>query len=547
MLALACAVFILTSAPQAFAAFAHCTKHPQKSTLRAVTCSLSTRGCLKLRWAFAYAGVSTCLAGRAVYNYQAWGDDSWSHEQEMQKQAFRSFLYFSLLEALPSVLVLAALGEQLHHTSFNRFGSVPWALRVPIYEVVLGAPLGEGSFGVVWAGSWRGRPIALKRLRPFHLPDIEMLRLERMLESEATLMSKLAPHPNVVRFLGLVIDPHAPPALLTELCALGSLHHLLYGASADTDLPGGRRPSDSRLPPLPWPRRLQLALDLARGIEFLHGLSPPMIHRDLKPQNCVLDKFGILKVCDFGLSRLIDCPAIIDDTAADSSTKSAEEEVRSGALTPARGALRASVGPDALEAGCSRPTEASRASSRFTADAVMESSPGGRVRWPWRLTPSPGGEGPRRPLMGDAAPPAAITPRTTEQSTVAHMTVNVGTAQFAAPEVLRLPTEGLEVGAAYSLPADIYSTGMLLWAISTREMPFPGMRGTQVMRAVRQGERPPPPPPPCPDAWCSLVLDCWKHAPEERPSIGSVRRSLEEFKGDCASVTPRSRAGRLTD
>ena len=53
---------------------------------------------------------------------------------------------------------------QVHATSFNRFGSVPWSLRVPRSEVLLGATLGEGSFGVVFAASWRGRAVAVSLL-----------------------------------------------------------------------------------------------------------------------------------------------------------------------------------------------------------------------------------------------------------------------------------------------------------------------------------------------------------------------------------------------
>mmetsp|Transcript_33725 Transcript_33725/g.77345 ORF Transcript_33725/g.77345 Transcript_33725/m.77345 type:complete len:124 (+) Transcript_33725:450-821(+) len=108
------------------------------------------------------------------------------------------------------------------------------------------------------------------------------------------------------------------------------------------------------------------------------------------------------------------------------------------------------------------------------------------------------------------------------------MTVNVGTAQFAAPEVIRLPAEASDAASVeYALSADIYSVGMLLWAIATREMPFPGLRGVQVMRAVRNGLRPPAPSAPCPVEWRQLVLDCWSHSPDERPTILGVRQTLE--------------------
>ena len=72
----------------------------------------------------------------------------------------------------------------------------------------------------------------------------------------------------------------------------------LTRAASNGDIERSERSASAEagLPPLSWARRRQLALDVARGIEFLHSLSPPMIHRDLKPQNCLLDSTGTLKV-----------------------------------------------------------------------------------------------------------------------------------------------------------------------------------------------------------------------------------------------------------
>ena len=48
-----------------------------------------------------------------------------------------------------------------------------------------------------------------------------------------------------------------------------------------------------------------ICLDCARGMNYLHQQSPPIIHRDLKSHNLLVDKFWNVKVCDFGLSRMI--------------------------------------------------------------------------------------------------------------------------------------------------------------------------------------------------------------------------------------------------
>ncbi|KAK6940253.1 Serine-threonine/tyrosine-protein kinase, catalytic domain, partial [Dillenia turbinata] len=95
-------------------------------------------------------------------------------------------------------------------------------------------------------------------------------------------------HPNVVLFMGAVTKcPHL--SIVTEYLPRGSLFRLIH------------RPAAGEL--LDQRRRLRMALDVAKGVNYLHNLSPPIVHWDLKSPNLLVDKNWTVKVCDFGLSR----------------------------------------------------------------------------------------------------------------------------------------------------------------------------------------------------------------------------------------------------
>jgi serine/threonine protein kinase len=93
-------------------------------------------------------------------------------------------------------------------------------------------------------------------------------------------------HPNVVAFMGFCA---APPAIVTELCARGSLTDVLKAA--------GRDPAS-----LPWPQRLTMAIDAATGMRHLHSQAPPIVHRGLKSPNLLVDKDWNVKVFGFQLT-----------------------------------------------------------------------------------------------------------------------------------------------------------------------------------------------------------------------------------------------------
>ncbi|KEH26929.1 putative protein kinase TKL-CTR1-DRK-2 family [Medicago truncatula] len=149
-------------------------------------------------------------------------------------------------------------------------------------EITLGERIGLGSYGEVFHGEWRGTEVAVKR---FLNQDISGEALEEFI-SEVRIMKRLR-HPNVVLFMGAVIRP-PNLSIVTEYLPRGSLYRLIH------------RPNNQ----LDERKRLRMALDTARGMNYLHNCSPVIVHRDLKSPNLLVDKNWVVKVCDFGLSRM---------------------------------------------------------------------------------------------------------------------------------------------------------------------------------------------------------------------------------------------------
>ncbi|GMN46257.1 hypothetical protein TIFTF001_015449 [Ficus carica] len=154
--------------------------------------------------------------------------------------------------------------------------------EIPWEDISLGERIGLGSYGEVYRGEWHGTEVAVKR---FLDQDISGESLAEFMK-EVRLMKRLR-HPNVVLFMGAVT--RAPNlSIVTEFLPRGSLYRLLH------------RPNNQ----LDERRRLRMALDAARGMNYLHNSTPVIVHRDLKSPNLLVDKNWVVKVCDFGLSKM---------------------------------------------------------------------------------------------------------------------------------------------------------------------------------------------------------------------------------------------------
>ncbi|CAN4093480.1 unnamed protein product [Withania somnifera] len=146
--------------------------------------------------------------------------------------------------------------------------------------------IGEGGFGRVYKGHLNktGQTVAVKQL------DRNGLQGNREFLVEVLMLSLLH-HSNLVNLIGYCADGDQR-LLVYEYMPLGSLEdHLL-------DLEQDRIPID-------WFTRMKIALHAAKGLEYLHHkANPPVIYRDLKSSNILLDKEYNAKLSDFGLAKV---------------------------------------------------------------------------------------------------------------------------------------------------------------------------------------------------------------------------------------------------
>ncbi|KAE8805940.1 putative LRR receptor-like serine/threonine-protein kinase [Hordeum vulgare] len=142
--------------------------------------------------------------------------------------------------------------------------------------------LGQGAFGPVYkADMSSGEILAVKVLAN------NSKQGEKEFQNEVLLLGRLH-HRNLVNLVGYCAEK-GQHILLYAYMPNGSLASHLYGENSA---------------PLRWELRVNIALDVARGLEYLHdGAVPPVVHRDIKSPNILLDQSMHARVADFGLSR----------------------------------------------------------------------------------------------------------------------------------------------------------------------------------------------------------------------------------------------------
>lgn len=160
-------------------------------------------------------------------------------------------------------------------------------LRIPFYDLVQEDRIGQGGFADVYRGRWisQDHQVAIKVIRIQYLGD----RANEEFIKEISTMHRIR-YEHVLNMYGACMEPEKY-ALVVEYMSLGSLYDVLK----------------QQVVQFSWPDRWSIAHQMTNGINYLHTLPKPIIHRDIKSHNVLMTESvrGLLvKIGDFGLAKI---------------------------------------------------------------------------------------------------------------------------------------------------------------------------------------------------------------------------------------------------
>ncbi|KAG9478704.1 hypothetical protein GDO78_012391 [Eleutherodactylus coqui] len=171
--------------------------------------------------------------------------------------------------------------------AYVRTDSISSNLQViPYHKLVDLRFINKGAYGTVHStlhSDWRTR-VAVK----FFPTERQLVDSERnKILKEADILHK-ARFSFILPILGICYEEDNI-GIVTEYMPNGSLNQLLH--------------EDNPSPEIVWPLRLRILYEIALGVNFLHNMTPPLLHHDLKTPNILLDSEFHVKIADFGLSK----------------------------------------------------------------------------------------------------------------------------------------------------------------------------------------------------------------------------------------------------
>ena len=160
--------------------------------------------------------------------------------------------------------------------------------------------LGNGAYGVVFKARYRGSVCAAKEIHSILIEaaytPAERRRLQNNFIRECDHCSKLN-HPNIVHFIGI----YHPPQQLFPVMIMELMDESLTTYAEKSNIG--------------FKRRMSILHDVAEGLSYLHSRNPPVIHRDLSPNNILLKHVPLLvvaKIADLGVAKIVN----VDDKSS---------------------------------------------------------------------------------------------------------------------------------------------------------------------------------------------------------------------------------------
>jgi tRNA A-37 threonylcarbamoyl transferase component Bud32 len=291
-------------------------------------------------------------------------------------------------------------------TLMDETGTLNICLSIPYSELKIRKQLGSGASGIVYKGRWQHTNVAIKQL---HSIEFVPGAKEEFIR-ETSIMANLR-HSNIVQLRGVCLEPHY--CIVMEFMEKGALFNVLQDEAEI----------------LPWhPIRWQIAIDISRGLAYLHSLN--ILHRDLKSLNVLLNSDMHAKLTDFGLSKI--------------------------------------------------KTEMIKTMTQGT----------------------------------------------------------LGTPRWVAPELIISDEDSKTQKREYTKKADMYSYGIILNEIASRQIPFAEVENEiVVLQKITQGKRPSIPKD-CPSGYAELITRCWSQRPEDRPDADEAVQILKTISKEDRRQTP---------